>query len=180
MRPPLALAASVVLAALALAACGSDGDTTPPFFSPTPDPAKGDCRPTIAHVPFEVTLPNVFPKGVRLVEACTHAEPGLGGVPELQIAEFVYESADGGASLTLATSTIEVQPKDRQVIDVGGLTGYVTDRERDDGSKVYGIEFTKDDRAYTAIAILDAENQITPEDIKAVADSVASGTPISP
>lgn len=180
MRPPFAVIAFAVLAALALAACGSDDEPTLPFFSPTPDPEEGDCRPTIAHVPFPITLPNVFPKDIRLVEACAHPEPGFGGVERLDIAEFNYESADGAASLTLATSTIDIQPGDRQVIDVGGLTGYITDRPRADGSRIYGIEFSRDERSYTVIAILGPDNEVTPEDIKAVADSVASGTPILP
>lgn len=171
------------LALLAFVACGGDDDVgnDGPTSRPTATlSANGNCQRTINHFDFPVVLPSAFPQDVQLVEACTHEEEDLPGLPPQQIAELIYRNPDETVEIQIATANLAVTPQDREQVDVAGTVGYIQARDRGDGTRTWGIEFEKDGRAYTVIAILGPENQVTEDSIREMAESIATGTPVIP
>jgi hypothetical protein len=176
------LLAPIALAAIA-ASCGGgdDGAESTPATHPTATlSTDGNCQRTINHFEFPVILPSVFPQDVRLVEACTHED--LPGLPAVQQAEIIYRNPDESVEIQVATANamvVPVKPDGREEIDLGnGVTGYIQDRDRGDGTRFWGIEFEAEGRAYTVIAVFGPENKVTEESIIAMAESIAGGNPI--
>jgi len=60
-------------------------------------------------------------------------------------------------------------------MQLGNLVGYVEDTTRQDGTRVYDISFEKSGWGYHVTARLDQDNKVTPDELNAVALSMAEG-----
>jgi hypothetical protein len=181
-----ALAAILLLAAVLLAGCENEEGAG--VASPTPyctiilgdricpSQSAVDCRPSVDHIPFirELVLPGTLPEGLDFYEGCVTAEfPGL--EQPIQAAEIKYRSADEKAKFQVSTARFGVQPNNREAIQLGPVTGFITRTPRADGSEIYGVEFPLGPRAYTVIAILGPENRLTEADLNAIALQMVEG-----
>ena len=138
------------------------------------DQSGRTCGPSPDFIPFygELALPDEMPDGMTLVEACMTG--ALPGIPDSQIAEFIYATADGTKNIHISTARIiPVQARGREPIQLGTRTGYITNTARTDGSTLYSVELERDGRAYTVIAILGPENAATPEQLNEVALAIS-------
>ncbi len=166
---------ALVIPTLALAACGSSDSG--PGVTPTPassiDPRRGDCRPTTEHMPFTPVLPGYLPDGVKFLEACTHPGPVPTGAAPLENVEIYYYDDARTAWFQVVTSTLPVEPRGREAIDLNGAVGYIIRTERPAGGELYGVEISLTGRAYTVIAILNVDgNTLTEADLNQVAESM--------
>lgn len=169
-------ALTVVLTA---AACGTAQapTSTPPLATPAPtvDPVRGDCQPTLSHVPFQPVLPTYLPDGVKFLEACTHEDPLQNARRPFQNVELYYYDDARTAWFQVVTANVDVQPQGRETIQMGNVVGYVTRTPRPDGTTLYGVEMQLEGRAYTVIAILGAGvNALSEDDLNRVAESMAA------
>lgn len=173
MRYWTALAPAVIV--LALAACGSS--TGQPAVTLTPartiDPIRGDCRPTTTHIPFAPLMPTYLPASVKFLEACTHPQAVPDGAKPLENVEIYFYDDARTAWFQVVTSVLTVEPRDREAIDLHGAVGYVFRTPRSDGSAIYGIEVSLQERAYSVVAILNTPgNTLTEADLVQVAESM--------
>lgn len=170
---------SALVVVLTAAACGTAPapSSTPPPATPAPtvDPVRGDCRPTLSHIPFQPVLPTYLPDGVKLLEACTHEDPLQNSQRPLQNVELYYYDDARTAWFQVVTANLDVQAQGRQTIQLGNVVGYVTRTPRPDGTTLYGVEMQLAGRAYTVIAIIGAGvNALSDEDLNQVAESMAA------
>jgi len=158
--PVAALLAGTVLA------CGSSKP------SPSPSPSRfSGCSPDINDIPFieELTLPANLPKGLSLANACYGGEESVA-----TDADFFYASDNGRLVLVVLTGQgVPVEQNGRQAIQLGDLVGYASDDANQDGTTSYGVEFEKDGRSYGVGATIGPANNITRDDVNAVALSIA-------
>jgi len=141
----------------------------------TIDESGSTCAATPDHISFydDLVLPAELPPGMSLAEACLTAP--LPGIPDSQLAELIYQTADGTKNIHVSTARIvPVQAQDRPEIQLGERIGYVRDVAASDNTALYSVEFERDGRAYTVIAILGPENTATREEMNAAALSIAT------
>jgi hypothetical protein len=122
-------------------------------------------------IPFieELTLPPDLPKGLRLATACYRGEESVA-----MDVEFFYASDTGSLVLVvLAGQGVPVEQKGRRTIQLGELVGYFAETQEPGGTTHYGVEFEKDERSYGVGARLGPTNDVTQDDINAVALSIA-------
>ena len=184
------LAAILLAMAVLLVGCESEEDTV---ASPTPyctiilgdricpSQSAVDCRPSVDHIPFirELVLPGTLPEGLEFYEGCVTAEfPGI--EQPIQAAEIKFRSADEKARFQVSTARFGVEPNNREAIQLGPVTGYITRTARADGTAIYGVEFPLGPRAYTVIAILGPDNRLTEADLNAVALEMVQGAVRTP
>jgi hypothetical protein len=163
--PGLVAPMAALLTGLAIA-CGSSDP------SPTPSPSyRGPCSPDTDEIPSieELTLPAHLPKGLTLVNACHGGDESVA-----TDAEFFYASDSGRLLVAVLTGQgVPVEQNGRAEIQLGDLTGYFSESPDPDGTTFYGVEFEKDRRSYIVGASLGPTNDVTKDDVNAVALSIA-------
>jgi hypothetical protein len=167
-----ALPLAVGVCALAVA-CGSSDP------SASPSPTSSSSLPEITcgsldEIPFasQLVVPADPPKGLRLGNACSSESS------QSQTAYLFYSSEDGQGRLLIeilsGSRAQELRLEGQPTIQLGDLVGQVSDESQPGGDAFYSIQFEKDERLYTvAVADVGVNNPVTPEDIDAVALSIA-------
>jgi len=132
---------------------------------------KPGCSADMSEIPFieELTLPSHLPKGLSLANACYGGEESVA-----TDADFFYASDNGRLVLVVLTGQgVPVEQNGRTTIQLGDIVGYASNTAEADRTSNYGVEFEKEGRAYGVGAILGPTNNITADDVNAVALSIA-------
>jgi hypothetical protein len=129
------------------------------------------CSPDMKHIPFveELTLPAHLPKGLSLANACYGGEESVA-----TDAEFFYGSENGRLLVVVLTGQgVPVEANGRSTVQLGDLVGYFSSSPDPNGTTLYGVEFEKDGRSYSVGTSLGPTNDVTRDDVNAVALSIA-------
>ena len=114
-----------------------------------------------------LTLPTRLPEGVCLTDAyySTTSPTTLLYSNEQRDKVLLVAFFEGGTNPAPTGAPMQL----------GNLVGYVEDTTRQDGTRVYDISFEKSGWGYHVTARLDQDNQVTPDELNAVALSMAEG-----
>jgi len=114
-----------------------------------------------------LTLPTRLPEGVCLTDAyySTTSPTTLLYSNEQRDKVLLVAFFEGGTNPAPTGAPMQL----------GNLVGYVEDTTRQDGTRVYDISFEKSGWGYHVTARLDQDNKVTPDELNAVALSMAEG-----
>ena len=114
-----------------------------------------------------LTLPTRLPEGVCLTDAYYST---------VSLTTLLYSNEQRDKVLLVAFLEGGTNPAPTGApIQLGNLVGYVEDTTRQDGTRVYDISFEKSGWGYHVTARLDQDNKVTPDELNAVALSMAEG-----
>ena len=142
-------------------------------FSGTRSSSSETTCGTIDDIPFisDLTVPTNLPKGLTLRTACWSEST------QDQDADFFFASEGEKGILTIVIfmgeDFVPVEQNDRPAVQLGDLTGYSSDTVGPEGTTLYSVEFEKDARSYSIGASPGPANNVTKDDVNAVALSIA-------